>query len=97
MMQTYSCQKTMNKMLSRSQDSGGRKHGGSEVQPARPAECALGRWHCDIPILPDCPSGQRCLEGGTEARPGAGLGLWAGLLVVRTRAEWNPGRLLRLA
>lgn len=27
MMQTYSCQKTMNKMLNKSQGSGGRKHG----------------------------------------------------------------------
>lgn len=94
MMQTYSCQKTVNKMLSRSQDSGGRKHRGNEIQPAR---LALGRWHCDIPMLPDCLCGQRCLEGGTEAGPGAGLGLWTHLLVVRTRDEWNPGRFLGLA
>lgn len=46
-----------------------------------------------IPMLPGRPSGQCCLEGGTEAEPGAGLGLWAGLLVVRTRAEWTPDRL----
>lgn len=41
----------------------------------------------------NCPSGQRCLEGGTEARPGAELGLWSDLLVVRTTAEWTPDRL----
>lgn len=75
MMQTYSCQKTMNKMLSKSQDSGGRKHGGSEIQPARPAECALGRWHCDIPMLPD---DSVVLKEGQKQ--GLGLGWGSGLV-----------------
>lgn len=44
-------------------------------------------------MLPGCPSCQCCPEEGTEAEPGAGLGLGAGLLVVRTRAEWTPDRL----